>query len=515
MANTRMEDSKRVMKNTLILYFRMLLVTILSFFTARITLQALGVQDFGIQNVVSGLVSFMGFITGTMSSASQRFLAFDLGKNDIAHFQKTFSSLVLIFTLCSFAVIILGATVGLWFFNTYLVIPEPRVHAALWAYIFAIISFVISLFTVPTLSAIVAYERMNIFGYVSIYEAIMKVLVVYALYLSASDKLVVLSMLNTMVQLSLLVIYATYCVLKLPGCRITRTVDHSLVKSILSFTGWNLFGSTSAVLCTSGISMLLNIFFGPLINAAKAIADKIYQFVIQFSFNFFQATAPQIVKSYSAGDIDYSISLVCTCSKFSFYIVFILSLPFLMLMDDLLAIWLGRGYVTPEMVLFSRWMLIYSLINVLEPPLSMLIRATGNIKFYQISVGVVTLMALPLAYAMFQFGFSAIYAIVTMTVVYVIAHIVRLIIVQRQVHMPISYYTKRVLVPILWTSVLSVLAVAALSFIPIKGWIRIIIMGSLALIIIAMVIYFTGLNNMERSFLRNKMSQLLNRYRAS
>lgn len=501
-------DRNRIIRNTLFLYLRMVLVMFVSFFTARITLQVLGVEDFGIQNVVAGVVSFLGVMTGTMTSATQRFFAYDLGRNDLQQYKRTFSTMILVFIVLSLLVFIIGEAFANWLVYDYLVIPSARQDAAYWAYQFAILTFIASMMTIPFTASCIAHEKMDVFGYISIFESIMKLLVVYLLYLSSYDKLISLSILNCVVQYLLLAIYAIYCFKKFAGCKITKQLQKNLLKQILQYTGWNLFGSVSGILCTSGLTIVLNLFFGPLVNAAKSIADKINQFVVQFSNNFFQASAPMIVKSYASGDVQYSRDLVCKCSKFSYYLMYIVTLAIIFVIKDLLQIWLGKKYVTEDMILFTQWILVYSLINVLEPPISQIIRATGDIKVYQVSVGIITLSCIPVSYLAFKLGFAPVWSIIILTIIYTIAHFARLYVAQRQVNLKIREYIRNVFIPIGVVTLSSfTLLFLISSLIPTCRY-RIIILPVCSVIISFSAIYFLGLTTTEKELVKNKINQI-------
>lgn len=501
--------NKRIAKNTLFLYFRMILVTIVSFFTARITLQVLGVEDFGIQNVVTSVVSFIGIITGALTSATQRFLAFDLGKNDTKHFEKTYSSIFCIFLGISLVLSFVALILGPWIIKTYLVIPANRQEAALYTYLLSIISLVASMLTIPFSSAIIAYEKMNVFARISIFDSVAKLVVVYLLLCSTFDKLVTLSALNAVVQIVLLLIYYSYNKKKLPGCRIFLTYDKALYKELFQYIGWNIFGYGAGMLCPIGISVSLNIFFGPLVNAAKGIADKINQVINQLSINFYMAVSPQIVKSYANHDVEDSKKLVCQSSKFTFYLMYIVSLPLILVMKDVLILWLGQGYITSNMVLFSQWTLIFSLVNALESPLTMLIRATGKIKIYQISVGCCTILVIPLCVLAFYLGFPAVYSMIIWTIVYAITHVVRLYIVKKQVGLKIKVYVEQVLYPI--AKIIIPTAVASYTLAQVlllDGLAEILIIPLCTIVINIICIVTIGLNKSEKAVLKNYITKI-------
>lgn len=508
MQQGNIQNRTKIIRNTFFLYSRMALVMVVSFFTARVTLQILGVEDFGIQNVVAGVVSFLGILTSTMTSATQRFLSYDLGRNDLHQYRKTFSTIIIVFLSLSFLILIVAEILGSWLIRDYLVIPRERLNAAYWAYQLSVWTFIASMMTIPFTSSCIAYERMDAFGYISIIEAILKLGVVYLLCLSSIDKLITLGILNCVVQYILLVVYIAFCVKNFKGCHLSSQIQPELLKHILSYTGWNLFGSVSGILCTSGLTILLNLFFGPVVNAAKSIADKINQVISQFSTNFFQASAPQIVKSYAAGDMVSSIDLVCKCSKYSYFLIFIATNAIIFIMRDLLEFWLGKGYVTEDMILFSQWILIYSLVNVLEPPISQIIRATGNIKKYQVCVGIVTLLCLPTCYILFTLHFSPVWSLVSLTIIYIIALFVRLNIAERQVGLKLGKYNREVLAPIIIVSFFSVLIMFFFSTMLTRSILKIIILPCLSLVVSIFLIFLMGMTKSEKLFFLQKARSL-------
>ncbi len=488
----------------------MILVTIVSFFTARITLQVLGVEDFGIQNVVMSVVSFIGIITGPLTAATQRFLAYDLGKNDIKHFQTTFSSILILFFIITISLASIAWSIGPWLIKTQLVIPQMRINAAIHTYFFVVVSLAASMMIVPFSSAIISYEKMGIFARLSVFESIIKLLVVYLLYICTTDKLVTLAFLNCLMQIILLFIYIFYCKHKLVGCNFKKVKDFKLYKELINFVGWNLFGYGAGMTCTIGINICLNIFFGPIINAAKGIADKLYQIVWQISNNFYMAVNPQIIKSYASKDTEDAKMLVCKSSKYAYFLVFIIALPIIIVMKEVLCIWLGKQYVTPEMIAFSQWIFIFSLVNTLEAPISQIIRATGNIRRYQICVGITSILVIPICYVFFKFGYKAIYSMVIWTIVFAIIHFLRIYIAKEQVGLPIYTYFKEVLMPIFLTTIPSAIIMWKISKeIQSTPLLRITIISLLSVVIILTCIITLGMKKNERQIIINKLKATL------
>lgn len=431
----------------------MLVTTIISIFTARYTLILLGVDDYGINNVVGGLTGFINIITGTMVSATQRFLTFDLGKKDIVSFQRTFSMLINIFAVFCIVTVILLELIGPYIISHYLIIPPDRLTAAQWVFQFSVIMYVVSTMTIPYTSAIISYERMDIYAYFTIIDVVGKICVVGALFFTPVDRLVTLAALVMVISVFTQAMNFLYCRKYLEGCKYNKHWDSSLFKRMSSFAGWNLFGSTSWVMNQQGQAIILNIFFGPVVNAAKAIADKINQIVVSFCNNFYMAVNPQITKAYAVGDIEYTKKLVLVSSKLCFFLMFVLCVPLQFNMRRLLTLWLGKEQVTNEMVIFCILVLCFTLINSLETPISQTIRATGNIKKYQVLIGVQTLLFLPLTYLCFKIGLPSYYSMITLCIVYFVAHFTRVNVVSPILNISPLEYVKEVFVPIIYSSV--------------------------------------------------------------
>ena len=446
----RQQNNKRIAKNTLALYFRMLVTTIVSIFTARYTLILLGVEDYGINNVVGGLIGFMSIITGTMISATQRFLTFDLGKSDIGSFQKTFSMLINIFAVFCLVAFVLLELIVPYFIANYLVIPPNRMFAAQWVFQFSIVSFVLSTMVIPYTSAIIAYERMSIYAYFAIIDVIGKLAILGALFFIPIDRLITLAALVTLINVVINFLNYWYCKTRLAGCIYRKYWDKNLFKRMSSYAGWNLFGSTSWVLNQQGQAIIINMFFGPSVNAAKAVADRINQIIVSFCNNFYMAVNPQITKSYAKSDIDYTKRLVLSSSKLCFFLMFVLCVPLQCNMKDLLVLWLGKEQVSDDMVSFSILVLCFTLINSLETPISQVIRATGDIKKYQIQIGVQTLLFLPITYVCFKMGAPAYFSMIILCLIYFIAQFSRIYLVRPILNMKFLEYFQNVFLPILY-----------------------------------------------------------------
>lgn len=499
------ENNKRIAKNTLLLYFRMVIVTVVALFTTRIILNLLGVKDFGIYNVVAGVVGFIGVLNGAMISASQRFLAFEIGRGDTKDFNKLFGILLIIFIVIAITSLIIALLLGNWIINDFLVIPEERLGVSMYLYYFSIFTFVVNFISIPFISSIIAHEKMGIYAYMSFIEVILKLLLAYSLYISTFDKLLTYGFLTMIVTLIIALFYGFYCRFNLKAFKFSFSWDKKIVKQILRYTGWNLFGSLTAILNFQGQSLILNLFFGPIVNAAKAIADKINSVVVSFSNNFYMAVRPQIIKSYASGNRDYMFKLVYQSTKFSFYLLFVITMPFIFLMKKLLGLWLGKEHITDNMVVFSQLALVYSLVNVFEQPITVMIQATGKIRNYEIIIGSITLLLLPMCYIVFKMGYPAYYSFVLLIIIYMIAHVFRMFIARWQVGLSITYYCRNIFIPIF----LSILPSCIISYLLIDffsdTFISLILSGLLCFSISLFFIFIFGINKDEHALLTNQL----------
>ena len=480
----------------------MILIMIVGLYTVRIVLETLGIEDFGIYNVVGGIVTIVGFVSGTMASASQRFFAFELGRKDITRFQQIFSLNFTIYLSISILVLIFAETIGLWFLNKHLNIPDHRLNSANWVYHFSVLSFIFTILSIPYNAAIIAYEKMSFFAYVSIVDVMLKLLVVFLLRLFPYDKLTLYAILICTVTFITTIVYWIYCSRKIPGCKITFYWDKSMFKILMSYSGWNLLGGgVTGILNSQGLNILLNLFFGPIINAAKAISDKVNSAIISFSTNFYMAVNPQIIKNYAEGDSSHMINLALISSRFSYYLLLILSLPVILETKYILFLWLGE--VNNDIILFTRITLIFSLINILENPISQMIRATGEIKKYQLTISSITILLLPMSYIAFLLGFPAEASLYILVILYIISHFFRLIILKKQLKVSPYKYTKEVLYFIIIVSILATIIPLLIATKLNYGLSRFFMTTITSLISTVSAIYLTGITTTEREKIKN------------
>ena len=383
--NNTTENNKRIAKNTLLLYFRMLFLMAVSLYTSRVVLNALGVEDFGIYNVVGGVVAMFTVLSGSLSAAISRFITYELGKGNQENLNKIFSSAVTIQLGLAGIIILLVETIGIWFLNVKMNISEVRMEAANWVFQFSILTFAINLVSVPYNASIIAHEKMSAFAYISILEAVGKLTIAYLIGISPIDKLIFYAILMCAVALIVCFTYGNYCKRHFSECTYRFIWDKQLLKQMFGFAGWNFIGTASAVLRDQGGNVVINLFCGPTVNAARGVAFQVNNAVNQFVANFMTALNPQITKSYASGDKEYMMTLIFQGARLSFYMLLLLSLPILVNTHYILELWLK---IVPEhTVLFVQLVLIFTMSESISQPLITAMLATGKIRNYQIVVG--------------------------------------------------------------------------------------------------------------------------------
>ncbi len=495
------ENNKRIAKNTLLLYFRMFVMMVTSLFTSRIVLDVLGAADYGLNNVIGGVVALFSFLNAALVSATQRFLNFYLGKNDFKQANVVFCMSMNTYILLSVLVVILGETVGLWFVNTHLNIPTERMYAAQWVYQFTLIQFVVNLLRVPYNASIIAYERMDFYAYVSLVEVVAKLLIVYLLYITTFDKLIFYSFLYTVVPLVISIVYKFYCNRHFETTKYRAIWDKVSFIEMFSFSGWSLFGSLANLVAQQGLNILINIFYGVIVNAAAGIANQVSNAVYGFISNFQTAFQPQIVKTFATQEIDRFHRLIFQTSKFSYYMVIVLVMPILFTIDGLLEIWLKN--VPEYTAIFCRLILIFLSIEAIGAPLWMSVQATGKIKNYQILMASLIFLNIPLAYIVLKLGLPVYAVWVVRIFINLVAMTARCIYMKHKLDFPLLPYVQKVVVPIVCVTLLALPVPILLHYFIQDLWHNLIIVGGTSLCLTMVDIYFVGMNRHEREMVRN------------
>ena len=488
----------------MLLYVRMLLTMAVSLYTSRVVLNVLGVEDFGIYNVVGGIVSMFSVISGSLSSAISRFITYELGKGNQHNLKKIFSSAVSIQLCLSIFIILLAETIGVWFLNNKMNIPAIRMEAANWVFQFSLLTFVINLISVPYNASIIAHEKMSAFAYISILETTARLAVAYFIWISPIDKLIFYSILMCSVALIVRFTYGFYCKKHFNECIYTFTWDKQLLKQMFNFAGWNFIGASSSVLRDQGGNIIINLFCGPTVNAARGIAFQVHTAVQAFVTNFMTALNPQITKSYASGNHQYMMSLIFQGARFSFYLLLVISLPVLINTEYILQIWLGK--IPEHTILFVKLALIFAMSESISQPLITAQLATGRIRNYQIFVGGLQMLNLPISYAGLKLGLFPETVMIVAIIISQSCLAARLYMLRRMIGISIQLY-----LTIVYSNVIKVSFSAAILPIAISYYTPQSLNGFILLTVITMActltgIYYVGCNQEERRFIQTKIT---------
>ena len=502
------ENNKRIAKNTLFLYMRMLLIMGVTLYTSRVVLRVLGVEDFGIYNVVGGVVSIMSFFISSLSNVTQRYMNIGLGKQDLMETGCAFRQSLTLMWLLSVLLLLFGETLGLWFVYNKLVIPPERLGAAVWVYHFSLISLLSAINQVPLMGAIVAHERMNIYAYLGLFEACARLFIVYLLEAFGTiDSLILYGLLMAIVSVFVWLIYAIYSVRSFTECKFRFYWNYSLVAEMSKFIGQNLFGCFAWSAGVQGTNILLNIFFGPAVNAARAVSVQVSAVVTRFTENMMTAVKPQIIKSYASGDCEYMVTLIEKSSKYAYFLAALIAIPVMVEIEFILEVWLGE--VPSHTISFTRLVLCESLIGVFIPPLWMAANATGHIKNSQVYGRMFTLAILPISYLLLRLNANPLVPFIVAVLANVGYWFYSLCDIHRQIQLNMRKYFRDVVRPILIFTFSLVLVGSILMLIePNDSVFRFLIVFSLSVFIGFSVIY-SLLQSSERMILHAALKRFV------
>ena len=501
------ENNKRIAKNTLLLYFRMLLTMVVSLYTSRVVLGALGVEDYGIYNVVGGVVAMFSMLSGSLSAAISRFITFELGTGNKDKLKRVFSSSVTIQMGLSAIILVLAETAGLWFLNNKMVIPESRMYAANWVYQLSLLTFVINLISIPYNAAIIAHERMSAFAYISIFEAVSKLVVAYCIVISPIDRLILYAIMLTTIAIIIRLIYGSYCKRKFEECTYHFIYDHDLFKQMFGFAGWNFIGASSALLRDQGGNIVINLFCGPAVNAARGIAVQVNAAIHSFVTNFMTALNPQITKSYASGDQKYLMTLLFQGARLSFYILLLLSLPVIINTHYILKLWLGQ--VPEHTVLFVQLVLIFGMCESISSPLITAMLATGKIRNYQLVVGGFQMMNLPISYVFLRLGAIPETVLIVAIAISQLCLAARLYMLRGMIGLKARDFIKKVYLNVIIVTVLSSILPFVLSNILDENFISFVLLCIVALVSTFLIEFYLGCTLKERQFVISKVKTII------
>lgn len=496
-------NNKRIAKNTLLLYVRMLFMMLVSLYTSRVVLNTLGVVDYGIYNVVGGVIAMLGFLTGSLGAASSRYITYDLGIGDMAIMKRTFGNIKSIHYILAGVILLIGETVGLWFVVTKLQIPAERATAAFWVYQFSILSSMLAVISVPYNATIIAHEKMSAFAYISIADAVLKLLIVYLLVVIPYDKLIIYAVLLFVIQSFDQIVYIVYCSKHFEEIRSRCCYDKKQFKEIFAFAGWTMNGNLAVMGYTQGLNILLNMFFGPAVNAARGIAVQVQGVCQMFCVNFQMALNPQLTKSYAKGDITSMHSLLIKSSKFSFYILYVIAVPLMFEAHTVLKLWLG---IVPEhTVSFLRLILIVGLLYTLSNPIIVSVHATGKLKKFQIIEGTMLLMIVPIAYLLLKvFGIAPEIVFVVHIIVEICTQYARVRIVLPMIQMKLRIYLREVILPIIMVVIISPILPYLLYKNIGQSIVSFFIICGFSVVCVSTTVFYVGCEKSEQKFLISK-----------
>jgi O-antigen/teichoic acid export membrane protein len=471
-----------------------------SLYTSRVVLATLGIEDFGIYNVVGGIVAMFGFLNGALASGTQRFLTFHLGKNDFVELKKTFSAALNTHIILAILILIVAETIGLWFLKNKIVVPVGREYATLWVYQFSVFAAMLSIIQVPYNACIIAHERMNVYAYVSIIDVSLKLGIVYLLLVSGYDKLITYAILIFVVNAIVMNIYRVYCKKQYSECRFGLVMDKALYKAMLSFSGWNILGVGASVAATQGVNILLNMFFGPVVNAARGIAVQVSNAISAFVTNFQTAVNPQIVKLYAAGKIDELFTLLFQNAKFSFCLMWLLLLPVFLKLEVILQIWLVE--VPEYAALFCRLILLQSLVSCIRQPFGNAFYATGRVKEPNIVVGIIQLSVLPISYVLLKMGLPAYVPLVIYIITTIMQCFVEFFILHKWIALPIRQLFKRVLIPIIYIVICTLPISLLINHYSKNDFVSLLSVTVSSVLLVSISVYYIAFNrNMRNRFI--------------
>lgn len=500
-------SNKRIAKNTIFLSVRMVIVLFISFYTTRVVLQILGVVDYGVYNVVCGFVSMFTFLKTSMSNGIQRFFNYEFGKNGEEGSNKVYCTSIYIQIILALIVLILVESIGLWYLNYKMVIPENRLVAAHWIFQFAILTFVIEIMQAPFVAAVTAHERFNFYAVVSVLDAILKLVLVLILKFVLVDKLIVYGFLMSVISFINIVLYFYYCKKNFKEIVFHRAFDSKLFKKMLGFSGWNMFGSLSGVMKEQGINLVLNLFFGPVVNAARGVALQVNSGIQGFVGNILTPVRPQVVQSYAQGDIHRTMKLTYTISKLGSCFFLMMALPASVEIDYVLKLWLGNN-IPNYTNIFTILILANTIINILNGAISTIVHATGFMKDYQLWGSLIGISSVPIASILLKMFSLPEIALITVLICSTIGHLVSLFIVRKLVQMPINDYFKKVVLPIMYVFVVTMLIVFPIRFFLSEGLIRLMIVILWSVLTVFISLFYLGMNREERHFLINMLTPI-------
>lgn len=496
------ENNKRIAKNTALLYIRMLLTMLISLYTSRVVLNALGVEDFGIYNIVGSLVMMFNFLNSSMSIAVQRYLSFEIGRGNWNRLNHIFSLSLVIHIILAVIIVIVAGSIGYWLISTQLKIPHERLSAAIWVFGFSILGCCANIIRIPYNAIIIAREKMDMYAYISILEVILNLGVAYLLIVIVSDKLKLYAILVCIVNCIITWYYQFYCKIKFPESHYKPYWNKGLFKELVSFAGWSTMGEIAWVATIQGGNLLLNVFFGPVVNAARGISYQMTGAINRFVSSFQTAVNPQLIKCYSTNDKERMFFLLFRSTNFSFYLLLFFALPLIIETEEILKIWLKN--VPEYTILFCRLAVINSLIDVLSNLLATAAKAYGRIRTYQMCVSLLLFMNLPLSYLVLKLGMAPQSVFYIYGIIAFLLLIIRIYLLHRMIDLPVVVFLRDILY-IFPVTLIAMILPMIFHFEMSEGFIRLLVVTIVSTVSVAISVFLIGLKKNERSIVKNKI----------
>lgn len=501
-------SQSRIARNTIFLYIRMFVTMAVTLYMSRVILDVLGVEDFGIYNIIGGIVVLLSIVSNSMTTATQRFITYELGARDDEQVSRTFSmSMIAHFIICG-VILLLGETVGLWYVMKELNIPEGRESAAMWVYQVSMLTIFINLIRSPYNASVIAHERMSFYAYMSILDVVLKLLAVFVLVFSTIDKLILYGVLIMVSNLIVLYVYRRYCIKSFNTCNFRFIIDRSYFKKLFGYLGWNLVGAGASLGTQQAGNLIINKYLGVAVNAAFGVSMQVNGAINQFVANFQTAFTPQLVKLFSQNRMDDFWKLSKTSALLSYYLLFIIAFPIFVNIDYVLGIWLVE---VPEYAgTFCQLLILYSFIDAVQAPLWIGINATGDIKVYEIWLSLILIINIPLSILVLAIGWAPYWVLIVRVLLNFITAIVRCIHVKWQFNFPVMQYFVQVILRVLSVT----LAVIAIWYFTsfaytITSFMTFCLMYGISLILTAVIIYYLGIGKAERTALASVVKSKL------
>lgn len=496
-------NNKRIAKNTLVLYVRTLLVMVVSLYTSRIVLDVLGVDNYAIYQVVGGLVAMFSVISGSLSASISRYITFEIGTGNLAKLRNIFATSLKIQYALVVIVLIVGEIFSLWFVEYKMTVPAEKLNVTRWVLQFSLLTFCINLISVPYNACIIAHEKMKAFAYISIIEVFLKLGICFLLYAIPYDRLFYYAALLTVLSIGIRILYARYCYRNFEECKGKAQFDKTLFKEMLSFSGWSFFSNSASILNLQGVTMLMNVYFGLVYNAARGLATQVESAVYQFVGNFTTAINPQITKNYAAGKLEEMYKLVCRGSKYSCFAMFVMIVPLIFEMEPVLHIWLGD--VPPHTVIFAQLSLVMGVFDCMGSSGFTACMATGKLKTYALVITPIGFCEFIFTWILFFLGAPAVSTYILFIFVKFAVNVARMFLLKKMTGLPIRMYLKDVFAPIFGVAALSIILPAVVVLSLDSSFFRIILTGIVSILSVMTFTYLIGMTKGERNVITQKV----------